>query len=513
MKTKAIVVAVGLLFLCGLTAAADVVILKDGTRYDGTIIYNDAQVMILKSENKLVKVEKEHLFFATQSGPGLQQARAAYLSLELATARIVSELKEQLEKSGDKAVAVAPFWGPGDKPCPLNDTISQGVAKGIAAAGYRVIDPGAIDKVLGALQLSRMSLRGNALAARLANVLGASAVVVGRIVSVSADCVNVQASVIEVETAKVLLEVNVAMNKDEEVLRLLGIEPEKPPVIPVLAPPVPVVPAPDAPPLSAISAKFAGRFTLRSYYYKYISGKLESKFDAERLSYRLETGNTAVLCSDGTVAVTSPRRLTDENQARALETDLTGLFVKLAAIVDDYPANQIHKSVEFDSTYYADRPNVFHRYIVRERDDVSRRNWTLYKNGNNVRYAKIALIIDGSWAKLSLGDAYVVSFGRWATRTISLAGNDDSISLRITPYGWVKWYVAVIDVVTDSALNPTRLSGWGSQSVIYRSNEMIDHLPYLSQPRREYSRERTQQLPIQQRHYNLRPNGRTSDWR
>ena len=481
MKAKAIVVAIGLLLFCGLTAAADVVILKDGTRYDGTIIYDDAQIVIMKCENKLVKVEKEQVFFSAQSGAVVQQAKATYLTLELATARIVAELKEQLEKSGDKVVAVTPFWGPGDKPCPLDDVLAQNIAKGIGAAGYRVIEPGAIDKVLGALQLSRASLQGNALVSRLANVLGANAVVVGKVVAVTEDCVQVQACVIEVETAKVLLDVNVALNKDDEVLRLLGVEPEKPAIMPVLVPPVP---APEAAPASAVSAKFTAAFSLRSYYYKYISGKIDSRFDTDRLIYKLESGNTAILCSDGTVVVTSLRRLTDDNQPRMLENDLTAIFVKLAGIVENYPVNQIHKSVEFDSVYYADKPNVFHRYIVRERDDVSRRNWTLYRNGNNIRYAKMSLIIDGSWAKLSVGDAYVVSFGRWTTRTLSLSDREDSVPLRITPYGWVKWYVAVIDIVTEPGLNPTRISGWGSQSVIYRTNDIVSHLPYLWQPRR-----------------------------
>ena len=527
-RLKVIALAVGLLLVCGLGAYADVIILKDGTRYDGSIVYSDAQIVIVKTDSKLLKIEKEQIFWIAQAGMAPQPLKPNGLTVEQAAAKIVEDCKAQLDKLGEKSVAVAPFWGPEDKTCALQDTLAAAVARGLAAAGYRVIEPSAVDKVLSALQLRRVSLHGTVLAARLANVLGAKVVVVGRITA-SGDAVEVKATVIEVATAKTAAEVEVALAKDAEVERLLGIVPVKPAATPAIVRTTPVEPPADNRPMSAISSKFTGQFTLRGFYYKYISGKTNGRFEGQSLTWVLESGNTATLSGDGRVVITSTRCLTEANQAKTLENDLASVFVKLAGIVENYPVGQIHKSVEFDSVYYADRPNVFHRYIVRERDDVSRRNWTLQKNGSNILYAKISLIIDGSWAKLSIGDSYVVSFGRWSTRAAT-TGNDDSVPIKITPYGWVKWYVAVIDVVTESG-GPTKITGWGSQSIIYRTNELIDGLlapkqaqPYRSQRYRESEASYREREPQRRYHdrepeerpatrYDPRPNGRTMDWR
>ena len=545
-RLKVIALAVCLLLAYGLAAYADVIILKDGTRYDGSVIYTDAHIVIVKTDSKLLKIDKEQVFWIAQGGGIVEPQKPNGLTVEQAADKLVGDCKAQLEKMGQKTVAVPPFWGPEDKNCALQDTLAAAVAKGLAAAGYRVIEPGAVDKVLAALQLQRSALHGTVLAARLANVLGAKAVVVGKIAA-SGDAVEVKAVVIEVDTAKTAGEVQAAIVKDANVQRLLGLEPVKPAVIPAIVqkPAVPVV-VDDSRPKSAISSKFTGRFTMRAFYYKYISGKANAKFEGESITWVLESGNTATLDANGKVTIVSTRPLTDENQAKNLENDLAGIFVKLASMVDNYPVGQIHKSVEFDSVYYADRPNVFHRYIVRERDDVSRRNWLLQKNGNNVLYAKISLIIDGSWAKLSLGDSYVVSFGRWSTRNAAI-GSEDSIPVKITPYGWVKWYVAVIDVVTEAGRGPARITGWGSQSILYRTNSLIDELieprpavrpPYRTatqryrqseatyrerapQPRYRYSRDRDpeddyrdrepEERPV--RRYDPKPNGRTMDWR
>jgi len=540
-RLKVIALAVGLLLVYGLAAYADVIILKDGTRYDGSVIYSDAQIVIVKTESKLLKIDKEQVFWIAQGGGAVEPPKPNGLTVQQAADKLVEDCKAQLEKLGEKTVAVPPFWGPEEKNCALQDTLAGAVAKGLAAAGYRVVEPGAVDKVLTALQLRRSALHGTVLAARLANVLGAKAVVVGRITA-SGDAIEVKAVVIEVDAARTAAEVQVALGKDAEVERLLGMEPAKPAVVPAVVQ-KPVVPAAvdNNRPMSAISSKFTGRFTLRGFYYKYVSGKANARLESDSIIWMLESGNTATLDSDGKVTVVSTRRLTDENQAKNLENDLAGIFVKLASTVENYPVGQIHKSVEFDSVYYADRPNVFHRYIVRERDDVSRRNWLLQKNGNNILYAKIALIIDGSWAKLSLGDSYVVSFGRWSTRGAA-TGSDDTIPIKITPYGWVKWYVAVIDVVTESGRGPAKITGWGSQSILYRTNSLIDELleprpvrpPYRTTQRYRGSeasyRERAPQPRYHDRdpeaiypdrdpeerpvkRYDPRPNGRTMDWR
>ena len=516
MNLKAILLALCLIAFAGVMAFADVVVTKDGTKYEGTVVWNDSYIVLMKVDNKIISIQKKDVtwFVATSELKSSPVQVVVSLSMEQAVARITSELKSQLEKSGDKSLLLPPFWGPGEGNVPLHDTLARSVAGGLIANGYAVRGPDGLDKVLTALNLKRQSLQANGLTAGLGSLFGAEAIIVGQIISVEANAVIVQVTLIETETAKTLGDVRVTIDKTPELAKLLGEEPVIAKEVQVAPPVAPVAPVAPQPPVddnvirSAISSKFDRPFSIRTFYYKNIANKADGSFEGDRLVWTIESGNKATLMPDGTVVVTSTKCLTEPGQAKALENDLTSIFFKLSSMVTGYTAGYIHKAVEFDSVYYAEKPGVFHRYRIRERDDMTRRNWMLVKNGRRLIYSKMALIIDGSWAKLSVGNSYVVSFGRWTSRTVT-PESGDNISVKITPYGWVKYYVAVLDVVTEPGLGPVKLEGWGSRAVEYKTNQLIDHLPGMA--RASYgqgTRTQTPPPPARSTYPRYRPNGR-----
>jgi len=472
MRKTDVLISVFLLLCFTFAAVADVVVLKDGAIHKGDIIYKDGKVVIIKTEaGEVLKFSQEDVIWITQeeepSKPTLREP--AGLSLAEATARLTDDVCAQLKASGHAVVAVAPFWGPGDAAVALDDTLAEKITEGLGDAGHRVIEPATVLRVLNALRLQRSSLTDGSLAGRLANILGAGSVVVGRITSVTASVVTFRLAVVEAGTGNVLAESSVLITKSAEVRKLLGEEKPKPEPRPAET---------SAQLQSAISSKFAPAFALRKFYHKYAAGKPDAKLEGDRTAWTLESGNNAIVTRAGKVIVASTKKLTDEGQALALERDLSGIFVNLSTMAEGYKSGEINKDVEFDSIYYAHKPGVFHRFIFREREDLTRRNWTLRKNGNTIRYAKMGLVIDGSWAKLSVGRSYVVSFGRWTTRcgTSAVQNDEEAVSVKITPYGWIQWYVGEIDIVTEPALTPPEITGWGSTVVEYRTNELIEHL-------------------------------------
>jgi len=470
---KALVFTSVVVLLCLSAAAlADVVVLKDGTIHRGEIIYKDAQIVIVKTDTgEVLKLSREDIIWITH-GPeeeGAAVRQPGGLGLDEAIARLADNIKAQLKASGATAVAVAPFWGPGDGVVALDDTLAQRIAQALGSQPYRVIRPATVQRVLNALRLERSSLTDGRLTGRLANILGAGSTVVGRITAVAPEVLTVRVVLVDAATGKTLGETAVLIAKDDKVRELLG-EKAKPQ-------PKPKQVETTAQMQSAVASKFAPAFPLRAFYQKYVANKPGAKFEGDRARWTLESGNGAVVTAGGRVIVASTKKLTEEGQALALERDLSGIFVNLSSMVDGYKSGEIHKDVEFDSVYYAHRPGIFHRFIVRERTDLTRRSWTLKKNDNEILHAKIGLVIDGSWAKLSLGRAYVVSFGRWTTRSATTAAQGpDDVSVKITPYGWIQWYVGLVDVVTEPSLNPPEIVGWGSTVIEYRTNELIEHL-------------------------------------
>jgi len=467
MRRLLVLMTLGLMVSIG-SVLADVVIQNDGTRHDGSIIYKDAYIVVMKTDaGKVIKIPRDDVIWITETGAKPAEAKPEGLSLEQAVARIVGDVGAALAKRGHKAVAVAPFWGPGEKCVPLDDTVGEQTARGLSKT-CRVIEPGTMDKVLTALQLQRSALQGAPLCSRLATILGADAIIVGQI-SVAATTVTVQAALLEAENGRAIAELKVTIEKNPDVCKLIGEEPVLP-VLPVLTQSVE--------PQSGISSRFKPQFSLRAFHQRFVSGKPDAAYEGDRVAWTLQSGNSAAVTADGKVIVTSTRKLTEQGQATKLEDDLAGVFLYLAKMVDGYTTGNLHKDVEFDSVYYAHKPGIFHRFIIRERDDVARRKWTLQKNMNEFRYGKIALIIEGSWAKLSLGPSYVVSFGRWTTRnaTTTLSGGSDTLDFNIVPYGWVQWYIGTVDMVTEPTLKPPKLEGWGSRTITYRGNELIEHL-------------------------------------
>jgi len=470
MRKAHVLISVFLLLCFSLAAFADVVVRKDGTVHRGDIIYKDAQIVILKTTTgEVLKIPREDVIWITE-GPGdggRAAPKPAGLSLDEAVARIADDTKAQLKASGATTVAVAPFWGPGDKVVALDDALGSRIAKALGGGAYRVIEPGTVQRVLNALRIGRSSLADGALTARLAKILGAGSTVVGQITAVGPEAVTVKVAVVDAATGKTLGETSVLIAKDNTVRDLLG---EK-------AQPAPAPVKPTTQLQSAIASNFAPGFSLRSFYNKYVANKPDAKFEGSRAIWTLESGNKAVVTFAGRVIVASTKKLTEEGQALGLERDLSSIFVNLSSMTEGYKTAEIHKDVEFDGVYYAHRPGVFHRFIVRERTDLTRRSWTLKKNDNKILHAKIGMIIDGSWAKLSLGRSYVVSFGRWTIRSATKAARGpDDVSVKITPYGWIQWYVAVVDVVTEPSLTPPQIVGWGSAVIEYRTNELIEHL-------------------------------------
>lgn len=492
MRRKKVLISVFLLVLFGAAVLADVVVLKDGTVHRGDIIYKDGKVIILKTDaGKVLKVPRENVIWIT-SASGNQPAATEEptgVSLDEAVKQLTDDAKAQLETSGAGVVAVAPFWGPGAATVALNDVLGARIAEGLSGANYRTIAPTDVQRVIEALKLERSGLQDSTLAGRLANILGADAAVVGHISSVSGNVVTVNTVVVGAQ-GKVLGESTVLIAKDDEVRELLG---EKKVVVKQVQGTPKVQ--------SAISTKFAPDFPLASFYHKYVANKPGARLEGDRATWELESGNKAVVTRRGQVTVMSNAKLTDEGQAARLESNLAGIFVNLGGMVEGYATSEIHKDVEFDSVYYGDKAGVFHRFIIRERTDLTRRNWTLRKNDNNISYAKIALIIDGSWAKLSLGKSYVVSFGRWTTRsaTSAVEGDDDNIPIKIIPYGWIQWYVGVVDIVTEPTLNPPEIVGWGSTVIERRTNELIEHLQLDPHSRPKTSAESEKTAPAEER--------------
>ncbi|NQT18098.1 MAG: hypothetical protein HQ592_00220 [Planctomycetes bacterium] len=468
MRKKNVLITVFLLVFFG-AALADVVVQNDGTVHRGEIIYKDAEVVIIKTDDgNVLRLPRKDVLWIT--GASAKDAAAAQdpagVSLDEAIGRLTDDAKAQLQASGAHTVAVAPFWGPGAAAVALNDVLGARVAQGLGGANCRAIAPADVERVIKALKLERSSLQDPTLAGRLANMLGADALAVGHISKVGAQVVTVNVVLVSAE-GKALAEITVLIAKDAEVSGLLGekkVEVRQPESTPKVQ--------------SAISTKFAPEFSLARFYHKYAANKPDAKLEGDRATWRLESGNKIVITARGQVTVVSNKKLTEEGQAARLESDLAGIFVKLGGMVEGYETREIHKDIEFDSVYYGDRAGVFHRFIVRERTDLTRRNWTLKKNGNKISYAKIALVIDGSWAKLSLGKSYVVSFGRWTARSATAAVQDDedSVPIKIIPYGWIQWYVGVVDVVTEPTLTPPQIVGWGSMVIEHRSNQLIEHL-------------------------------------
>lgn len=491
MRRKNVLISVFLLVLFGVAALADVVVLKDGTVHRGDIIYKDANVIILKTDaGETLRVPRKDVIWITDASGNKKGAteEPAGVSLDEAVKQLTDDAKAQLETAGVGVVAVAPFWGPGAAAVALDDVLGARIAEGLSGANYRAIAPAKVQRVVEALKLKRSGLKDSTLAGRLANILGADAAVVGHISSVSGNVVTVNMVVVGAQ-GKVLGESTVLIAKDDEVRKLLG---EKKVEVKQ------VESTPKA--QSAISTKFAPDFPLASFYHKYVANKPGARLEGDRATWELESGNRAVVTLRGQVTVMSNTKLTDEGQAAKLESDLTGIFVNLAGMVEGYATSEIHKDVEFDSVHYADKAGVFHRFIVRERTDLTRRNWTLRKNDNNISYAKIALIIDGSWAKLSLGKSYVVSFGRWTTRSATsvVEGDDDNIPIKIIPYGWIQWYVGVVDIVTEPTLNPPEIVGWGSMVIERRTNELIEHLQLDPDRRPKTSAEPEKSAPLEE---------------
>ena len=475
MRKAHLLTGVLLLICFGVAAFADVVVLKDGTIHRGDIIFKNQQIVIIKTDTDAVlRFPRENVIWITQTPKQPDGAQAVQepvgLPLDEAVARLTDDLRASLEQAGGSTVAVAPFWGPDAAVNPLHDALAEKAAQKLRGANYRVIEHSTVQRVLNALRLERSALAQPELGGRLATILGADATVVGRITAVGANTVTVQVVLLKATTGETLAEAEVLIAKDAEVARLLG---EKKPEATLEG---------STTLRSAISTKFAPTLQLRAFYHKRVANKPAAKYEGDRISWTLESGNTAVVTSSGRVIVTSTKKLAEDGQARQLENDLSGIFINLSKMAPNYKSSEIHKDVEFDSVYYAEKPGVFHRFIIRERTDLTRRNWTLEKNGNKISHAKMSLIIEGSWAKLSLGKTYVVSFGRWTSRFgISAVDNaEETVSLKITPYGWIQWYVAVIDLVTDSTLTAPTITGWGSSVVEYRTNKLIEHLQLTS---------------------------------
>jgi len=492
MTRRRLLLSIALAACFSIAAVADVVVLKNGTIYKGSIIFKDEQVVIIKREDtgEVLKIERTDIVWITEPeemehNATPEEPAAASLPLDDAAARMAEVLKRHADESGAAVIAVAPFWGPASGSVALNNVLAERVVEKLRAANSRAIAPGSVEKVMGALQIERPALQSFTLAGRVADILGADAAVTARITSVGAETVTYEAFLVDAATGKPLAETKVVIAKDDEVRKLLG---EKPPE------PVPQ-PEPESNRIqSGISSTFDPAFSLETFYHKFAASKPEARAEGDRVVWRLESGNRAIVTSEGGVAVVSTRKLTDDGQAAALENDLAGIFTDLAQLVDGYRSSEVHKDVEFDSVFYGHREGIFHRFIVRERVDLTKRAWTLNKNGNVCHYAKIALVIDGSWAKLSMGESYVVSFGRWTTRDATAALNTDSetVDVKITPYGWLKWYVAAIDIITAPTRNPPKINGWSSQVVEYRTNKLIDHMqvPGLPAPKKTPARER-----------------------
>jgi|GEM_PF-2983269 len=478
MTRGRLLLSIVILACLSMAALADVVVIKNGTIYKGSILFKDDQVVIIKKEDtgEVLKIERTDIVWITE--PESKEAAPvapAAVTLDDAATRLAEVLKAQADESGAAIVAVAPFWGPGSKSVALNSVLAERVVVKFRAVEGRAIAPASMGKVMDALQIEPAALESFTLAGRVANVLGADVALTAQITTVGAEAVTYRAFVVDASTGQPLTETQVLIAKDEEVRQLLGEKTAAPPP----------QPEPESNEIqSGISSKFEPSFPLETFYHKYVANKAEARSEGDRVVWRLDSGNRALVTAEGGVAVVSNRKLNEEGQATALENDLAGIFADLSQMVDEYRNSEIHKDVEFDSVLYGHREGIFHRFIVRERVDLTKRTWTLNKNGNICRSAKIALVIDGSWAKLSLGSSYVVSFGRWTTRDSTAALNVDSenIELKVTPYGWLKWYVAAIDIVTDPTLNPPKVEGWGSQTVEYRTNGLIDHMQVAGLP-------------------------------
>ena len=557
---------------------ADVLVLKDGTRHEGNIVYNDADVVVMKSDKRVIAAAKQDVLQATISTPQLAVPQLVApqpeaIGLEQAADRLAAMLKAQLDAAGAKAVAITPFigswWAPGHWGS-FEDTVADALAKKLEAAGYRVIQPAVIFKLLSADHTSRAAAQDVCSAADICKRLAADAVLLGQVWRTAGTTVSVyltladgktadatarvlgrseatfdsnaqpatqpdpppaavaaapeaappvagpasrpaapalppgvvilrdgtkyQADLIHADADSVLIATKneiIRLRRDDVIWPALG--PQKPVMEYALPGPAPVNPPPPSLPatvpalapvpvetrtLSAISTRFAPPFPMRSFFYRFVSPQPDAVLRGDRFTWTLGSGNTAIVKMDGTVVVTSRKDLAELNQAQALENDLAGILRNLGTMVKKYPSDQFHKNVELDSIYYSNRANVFYRFIVREHSDDIRAwpDWKLQTNGNRVLYGKLTLVMNGPQVRFSVGQSSVSSTGQWATR--NLAGTDaDHLLVKLAPTGWVRWYVAAIDLIATPGERPIKPQGRGRRVVeVSRTNKTLKEL-------------------------------------
>jgi len=345
---------------------ADIVILNDGTRYDGSIIYQDDGVVIMKIENTAVKIDRSNVIWIA-AGSGAPAASAPKSTgLSQAIEILSSQMSNELEKAGHTSVVICPFWGPASDTNGLHERLAAQIARNLKVAGLKTVEPEAIDRVVSALQITRSKLRDNLLAGRIAGILGAQSAVVGQVTSVAQEVVTVQVSLLQAGTGDAIATHTINIAKTDEVRRLLGEELPVVEVVPV-APAAPSPAAPIAPKVvqSAVSSKFTPKFSLAEFHRRFVSGKPESAAYDDTITWLLDSGNKAYVMSEGVVLVTSFQKLTAPGQVKTLENDMASIFMKLAQLTDGFTAAHVHKAVEFDSVYYGHAPGIFHRFIPR----------------------------------------------------------------------------------------------------------------------------------------------------